>query len=54
MQDLAAMYAERGYTTLEIDLVPPPSGDAAGKTSAALIKYFTKGCTPVYLSTFSI
>ncbi|CAE6436486.1 unnamed protein product [Rhizoctonia solani] len=27
MQDFAAMYAERGYTTLEIDLAPPPPGD---------------------------
>lgn len=42
MQDFAAMYAERGYTTLEIDLAPPPPGDSATKTSEALIEYFTK------------
>jgi hypothetical protein len=43
MQDFAAMYAERGYTTLEIDLAPPPPGDSAAKTSGSLIEYFTKG-----------
>ncbi|CAE6471484.1 unnamed protein product [Rhizoctonia solani] len=42
MQDFAAMYAERGYTTLEIDLAPPPPGDQVGKTSEALIEYLTK------------
>ncbi|KDN51863.1 hypothetical protein RSAG8_00414, partial [Rhizoctonia solani AG-8 WAC10335] len=42
MQDFAAMYAERGYTTLEVDLAPPPSVDQANKTSEALIEYLTK------------
>ncbi|CAE6423755.1 unnamed protein product [Rhizoctonia solani] len=42
MQDFAAMYAERGYTTLEIDLAPPPPEDAASKTSVALLEYLTK------------
>ncbi|ELU43919.1 hypothetical protein AG1IA_02045 [Rhizoctonia solani AG-1 IA] len=28
MQGFAAAYAERGYTTLEIDLAPPPSEDS--------------------------
>ncbi|KAF8710613.1 hypothetical protein RHS03_02405, partial [Rhizoctonia solani] len=37
MQGFAAAYAERGYTTLEIDLAPPPSEDSASKTSKALI-----------------
>ncbi|CAE6489127.1 unnamed protein product [Rhizoctonia solani] len=42
MQGFAAMYAERGYTTLEIDLAPPPPGDQASKTSEALVEYLTK------------
>ncbi|GAB1517239.1 hypothetical protein RhiTH_000283 [Rhizoctonia solani] len=33
MQGFAAAYAERGYTTLEIDLAPPPSEDSAKLTS---------------------
>ncbi|EUC62062.1 hypothetical protein RSOL_412530 [Rhizoctonia solani AG-3 Rhs1AP] len=43
MQDFAAMYAERGYTTLEIDLAPPPPGDQVSKTSETLVEYLTKG-----------
>ncbi|KAF8744463.1 hypothetical protein RHS02_02336, partial [Rhizoctonia solani] len=42
MQGFAAAYAERGYTTLEIDLAPPPSEDSSSKTSKALIEYLTK------------
>ncbi|KAH7340689.1 hypothetical protein B0J17DRAFT_694331 [Rhizoctonia solani] len=42
MQGFAAVYAERGYTTLEIDLAPPPPEDQASKTSEALIAYLTK------------
>jgi hypothetical protein len=34
------MYAERGYTTLEIDIAPPASQPA---TSQALLKYFEDG-----------
>ncbi|KAG8734368.1 hypothetical protein FRC11_004374 [Ceratobasidium sp. 423] len=42
MQDFAAMYAERGYTTLEIDLAPPSPEDPASKTSEALVEHLTK------------
>ncbi|KAG8765344.1 hypothetical protein FRC12_007543 [Ceratobasidium sp. 428] len=42
MLDFAAMFAERGYTTLEIDLAPPPVGDSASKTSQALVEYFSR------------
>ncbi|KAG9124545.1 hypothetical protein FRC07_011168 [Ceratobasidium sp. 392] len=42
MQNFAAMFAERGYTTLEIDLAPPPADDSASKTSQALLEHFTK------------
>ncbi|KAJ1309956.1 hypothetical protein OPQ81_006715 [Rhizoctonia solani] len=41
-QDFAAVYAERGYTTLEIDLAPPSPEDPASKTSEALIEHLTK------------
>lgn len=43
MQDFAAMFAERGYTTLEIDLAPPAAGEESGKKSTSLLEYFTKG-----------
>ncbi|QRW00618.1 hypothetical protein RhiJN_28636 [Ceratobasidium sp. AG-Ba] len=42
MQNFAAMFSERGYTTLEIDLAPPAAGDESSKTSQALLDHFTK------------
>jgi hypothetical protein len=40
MESFASMYAERGYTTLEIDIAPPASQPA---TSQALLKHFEDG-----------
>ncbi|KAG8711701.1 hypothetical protein FRC08_015571 [Ceratobasidium sp. 394] len=36
------MFAERGYSTLEIDLAPPTASENASKTSQALLEHFTK------------
>jgi hypothetical protein len=43
MESFASMYAERGYTCLELDIAPP---EPAPATSQALMKHFEDGtCT---------
>jgi hypothetical protein len=40
MESFASMYAERGYTCLELDIAPP---EPAPTTSQALMKHFEDG-----------
>lgn len=49
MMAMSSMFAERGFTTMEIDLSYPPQDAQAAQTSEGIMKHFEDGKLAVSL-----